>query len=44
MKDDDLVKLGENGMERVKQNFTAKTMCAKTVLFYKELLKERSGC
>jgi len=43
MKNEDLVKLGENGMERVKQNFTAKTMCAKTVLFYKDLLKERSG-
>ena len=36
MKNEDLVKLGKNGMERVHQNFTAKTMCAKTVLFYKD--------
>jgi glycosyltransferase involved in cell wall biosynthesis len=43
MNDEALTQFGQNGMQRVKECFTAKSMCEKTILFYSDLLKERSN-
>lgn len=36
-----LHRLGENGKQRVLENFTAQAMCEQTMLFYNDLLRQR---